>query len=179
MTERQIPTEIQQEIDALKRVIRDPAVAQKYFADLSDTMQEQARVVNIDRMGTVFDLLSRNIVNACNNAGEPATFDTIGDAYKEIISGGNMILGLDNQAAIEDELARPGEAIGRLQIAFNDHVPFAYDADASLRVGLVDSLLFANQQLLTSPDKDKFTAHTSLDYYCQNIAVAKLSLEPR
>lgn len=181
MTERENQHPIRDEIAAMREALQaGPTRGAEYFAAMSDEMQDSAGAVDADRLSSTYDLLSRNLVNAFNNAGEQATLDVISDVYKDIIVEANALLGRDRREFVQEELARPAEALEKLQIAFNDHLPFDTDAEGGLRARLVDSLMFANTRLLQEIEQgSRFTAHTSADYYFTNVAAARLGLQPR
>lgn len=176
--EKETPT-IQAEANRLRAVLTAPDSrdeAHVYFETMSQEMIEAVSVVDTTRAIYSCELLLRNLVNACNNAGTRA-IEMMSDAHKEVIDNGAAITGI-NFRGLEETTERQLES---LQIALNGGIELHVDYDPANLKALMDALLWVNESLFNRypEQRSELTQFTDLGYYIDNLAAARLELQPK
>jgi hypothetical protein len=120
------------------------------------------------------ELLMRNLVVAADAIGVKKTKEAIGTTYDEII---NVASGLTGQAMPDTE-AGWSSAMAELQHGMNSYrLQFGEDSEPGDRAQLIDSLMYANGQLLTGETRDAIAINGNLDYYMQKVVGAAVTIE--
>lgn len=154
----------------------DPRAVTEYFDEISTEMKEATTVVDRNVVRSSADLLVRNLVNACQN--DYGAVSRMSDVYKEVIGNGSQVMGVDVMQLDGDK--SPASLIQDLHLALSGDLEIPVDLDPRVLTDFIDSLLFANQQLLVDPNnRAAITKQTSLRYYVDNVAMARANLQPK
>jgi hypothetical protein len=147
-----------------------------YFHDVKESMKEEASVIDPKKARAALVLLVRNLVLATSNVnGGTRAIDKMTDVYKEVFSFGEKFAGVNLDAtASAGESLSIHDKLENLQIALeaDDRVENPEIVLPEATIGLTESLVFANINLLSTPDNEGITNHTSLRYYVDNFVTA-------
>jgi hypothetical protein len=177
MTHEYKTDSILDEANALEQQLHDaPVDAATYLHEATATMKELATVVDRTKLTHSADLLTRNLVNACNN-DELSALGGMTDVYKEVLYYGQQMTGVDFSKLEGGE--SDAQQLQDLQIALNGDLELPVELDPQVLTGMIEALMLANSALLTQPEprRNNIMRHTSLRYYVDNVVAAKRGME--